>query len=535
MKRTPLLLAFLAATLALHAQTIDIEKTFDVSREAMKGFIHMVQNDEGNQQLSFIYRVRAKKNQAKFITYTFDYNFNLVNENEEIIDFTKELPAKYKPRRYKGEEYSVEGLYVEPNMMGTLVLKRKVTTFKWNWLQMKYTWNTSVEGKLKAKTEDDKKLFYHSHVENVNDGTAMILAGEKGTPKNGPFDHMMKFHFMKYDINLTQLADATVEFDTPHGIVATYGYPLEADEDKTDMIVVFAPFKERRYMGPRIWNNTATDYTYVRVSYDGKIRDKVTFQSPGSLWRIDDFVLAKDGSVYFYGPANNEKDDFFHDRAEIGDDKKKWPAFQLAKISNGQALFVTSTSMEEFKSKLKPQPDGKKGDSYNGRRISFTEAVITPASELILSGQNYGMMRNGQGQIIGREYEDLVMFHFDASGKLISQYVMNKKAKGTEPDAQFFEFTADGKSMYWTYFDNVGTKSVKELDLVLEKPLGMPKMAKINLAAGTFEKYSEFGKGENFAHYNTLNYLRFTNVNKVSFLGENKKGSSLWFVRATLE
>ncbi|MEJ0057488.1 MAG: hypothetical protein WDN75_18675 [Bacteroidota bacterium] len=197
--------------------------------------------------------------------------------------------------------------------------------------------------------------------------------------------------------------------------------------------------------------------------------------------------------------------------------------------------FVSSTPMDEFKSKLKAQPDGKKGDPYNGRRILFTESMISPTKEIILAGQNYGMARNGKGQVIGREYEDLVMFHFDAQGTLISQYTMNKKAKGNAPDSQFFEFTPDGKTMYWSYFDNVGSKLVKELDFIVDKPLGVPKMAKINLASGTFDKYSEYGKGENYVHYNTLNYLKFKDTNIVNFLGENKKGSSLWFVRVTLD
>jgi hypothetical protein len=112
---------------------------------------------------------------------------------------------------------------------------------------------------------------------------------------------------------------------------------------------------------------------------------------------------------------------------------------------------------------------------------------------------------------------------------------MNKKKASTSPDFQFFEFTPDGKNLYWSFFDNIDTKTVKELDFVIEKPLPMPKLAKINLATGTFEKYTEFGKGDNFVHYNTLNYLKFTNTNQVNYLGENKKGSSLWFCRVNLD
>jgi hypothetical protein len=518
------------------AQTVDIEKTYDVSKEATKGFIHTVVNDEAKQQLTFIYRVRAKKNQAKFISYVFDYNFNLVDQSEEVIDMEKELPAKYRPKRYKGEKYDVEGLYVEPNMMGTLVLKRKVTHFGWNWFTNRYAATVSVEGKLKAKTDDDKRLFYYSHAEDPNTGTAMILTGEKGSPKEGPFDHMKNFHFTKFDINLQKLADVTVNFETPQALVATYQYPVEEDSPVTDMIAIFATYKPRKgYVGPKIWGANPQEYTYVRVSYDGKLVDKVAFTSPNSIWRVDDFMVAKDGAVYIYGPANGQTDEYFQSRLEVGGDKEKWPTFQLAKVAGGKMQFCTSTSMEDFKTKLKAQPDGKKGEPYAGRRVAFTDAIATSTQDFILAGQNYGMDRNSKGQIVGRVYEDLIMFHFDPKGNLISQYTMNKKKAATSPDTQFFETSSDGKSLYWSFFDTIDTRTVKELDFVIDKPLGQPKMARIDLATGKFEKYSEYGNGDNFAHYATLNYLKFTNTNQVSFLGENKKGSTLWFARVNLD
>lgn len=533
MKHLTLLL--LLAAFVAQSQTLDIEKTHDVSKDAMKGFLQMVENDEAKQQLTFVYRVRAKRNQAKFISYVFDYNFNLVDQSEEVVDMEKELPAKYRPKKYKGEAYDVEGLFVEPNMMGTLVLKRKVAHFRWNWFTNSYKTTISVEGKLKAKTDDDKKLFYHSHMEDLNTGTAMILAGEKGTPKQGPFNHMMNYHFIKYDINLTKLADVTVNFETPQALVATYNYPQEEEAEKTDFIAVFAATKVKGYVGPKIWSESAQEYTYVRVSYDGKLKDKVAFTSPNSIWRIDDFMMAKDGAVYFYGPSNGDKDDYFRSRTEIGGDKEKWPNFQLAKVDGSKMEFLTSTSMGDFKSKLKAQPDGKKGEPYAGRRVAFTEAIATSTKDFILAGQNYGMDRNSKGQIIGRVYEDLVMFHFDPNGNLISQYTMNKKKAATSPDYQFFETSSDGKILYWSFFDNIDTKTVKELDFVVEKPLGVPKMAKIDLSTGKFDKYSEFGANENFVHYATLNYLKFTNTNQVTFLGENKKGSALWFARVNLD
>lgn len=531
---TYLFLLFAATTFA---QTLDLEKTYNVSKEAQKGFIHMVNSRVEDRQFDVVYRVRAKKNQAKFITYTFDTDFNFVKESEEIIDMEKELPAKYRSKKYRGENYSVEGLSVDPNMMGTLILKRKLTKFTWNWFFGRYNVDVDVAEKLKAKTDDGKKLFYHSHIEDNTAGNVMVLAGEKGSGKNGWIDHQKNFHFLKYDINLTTLADVSVNFETPQAVVATYAYPTVFDDAKTDMIVVFAPMKAKNYMGPKIWNPNPNEYTYVRVSYEGKLLERITFNSPNSIWFIDDFIMSKDGSVYMYGPANDETNDYYESRITYeGNEKKKWPRYQLGKIEKGKMQFLTSTSMDDFESKLRTQPDGKKGDPYKGRRVAFTENVIGPNGDIILCGQNYGLMRNGKGQVIGRGYEDLVMFHFDGKGNLVSQYTMNKKFKGINPDGHIFEFSSDGNSLYWSYFDVTGTKLVRELDFAVEKPLVTPKMAKINLKTGEFDKYSEFGKGDNFVHYGGVtNYFRFQDANKVAYFGENKKGSTLWFARINLD
>jgi hypothetical protein len=508
------------------AQSIDIEKTHEVSKAAMKGFVHKINVDEAKKQIEVIYRVRSGKHDMKFIIYTFDLDFNFINQTEEVYDIAK-IPTRFTFKRYRGENYEVEGLYIQPNILGSLILKRKVTKFNWSWFNGRYNITTSVEGKLKAKTEDDKTLFYYNHVEDVNSGTALILASEKGKMKEDPFRMSMKFHFLKYDINLTKLADIPVFFPTIQSVIGVQGFPTTEDDPKSDMIVIFAPTKTRG--GPdEIYSKSATEFTYVRVSYEGKLIDKITFNSPNSIWRIDDFVIGSDGAVYFFGPSNNKTE--FETVNDIGNEKKKWPNFQLAKVKNGKVEFISSTNMDEFESKLKPQPDGKKGDPYNGRRMLVSELVVGPTNEVILGGQNWS---NGK---TGREYEDLVTFHFDANGKLVSQYTMRKKDKGTAPDNQFYEFSSDGKNLFWTYFDNVGTKTVKELEATIEKPLGVPKMGKINLANGTFDKYTEYGKGENFVHYGgVLNYLKFTDVNKVNYLGENKKGSSLWFVKVNLD
>ena len=98
--------------------------------------------------------------------------------------------------------------------------------------------------------------------------------------------------------------------------------------------------------------------------------------------------------------------------------------------------------------------------------------------ELFVGGQNYSMLRNAKGQVIGRGYEDMVLFHFDQQGKLMSQFVMNKTNKSTGLNDHNFEFSTDGKILYWTFFDNIDTKPVRELDVTIEKCCPCPKWPK---------------------------------------------------------
>ena len=256
---------FMLLAIVANAQTVDTEKTYDVSKEAMKGFIQAINLDTVKANINVLYRVRAKKDQMKFINYKFDYNFNMLDQTEELVNLKDMTSHKYKPTKYKGEEYDVTGLSVDPNMMGTLVLKKKRTKFSWNWFKLGYTLNTTVEGKIKATTDDDKKFFYWDHVEDNTDGTAMILVGEKAKGaaqmKENPFPHMMNYHFLKYDVNLTKLADVVVNFEYPVSLVYAIGQPEPDDEAKKDYIAIFAPHKAKRYFGPKVFGSDATEYT----------------------------------------------------------------------------------------------------------------------------------------------------------------------------------------------------------------------------------------------------------------------------------
>lgn len=113
--------AVLATALPLatvSAQKLAIEKTHDVSGKAKRGFLDDVSVNEAANKVDLTFCTKANNRKVKFETYHFDnqFNFKGMDASEEPVE---------KVKRYKGDQYDVPGVTVEPNMMGTLVLRRK--------------------------------------------------------------------------------------------------------------------------------------------------------------------------------------------------------------------------------------------------------------------------------------------------------------------------------------------------------------------------------------------------------------------------
>ena len=131
------ILLIMVFSLKCIGQTLDVENTYTITGKAKRGTLGDAFFDAQNKTYALTYVTKTSDRKAKFQTYTFDYDFNFLDMTEDEIEFEK-AKQKYRWFKYQGELYSIEGLFVEPNFTGTLVLKQKKITYKYDWFFLGY-------------------------------------------------------------------------------------------------------------------------------------------------------------------------------------------------------------------------------------------------------------------------------------------------------------------------------------------------------------------------------------------------------------
>ncbi|MBS4064079.1 MAG: hypothetical protein KGZ74_05940 [Chitinophagaceae bacterium] len=515
--------------IAVHAQQLSKEATHEISKKANKGFLYEPRIDEANNQMILTYVTKATGRKVKFENYKFDLNFNFlgVNETEEGVEKIKGYRAD------KGDEWEMMAVSVERNLMGTLVLRRKLIKKKWNWFWGGYDIKIEQKEKLKPKSEDGNKFFYLTHAEQNESGSVIIVAGEKGD-RNDPWRQYKRIHVLRYDADLNQLADQVIEFEHPQFIAAVNTDDADEDaETDADVAILFAPMGGKG-MG-KIQDPNAGNYTFVRVSADAKVKERISVASNHGIFDASFIGIGND--IVMYGPANENKTDYLNEKP--ADDKFKAKNFQIVRISGGKVAFVTSTPISDFEKKAQVPPGQKKSPDYTGRKFRVAEVIETSNGDILFTGQNYnsagGLGRRGAGT----EYTDIVMMHFDSRGNLKAQYGVRREENDKEakmaPNSQLLTESNDGKSLYWTILEMKGVKTEKELGDSKYKFLVYPNTAKINLGAATIGEFVQFGQGK--SDYYVNNKYPFLKIGKgqIVFLGENKSGKTLWFAKMPLD
>jgi len=130
--RLLLLLVVLLIPIIVNAQTLEVENTHPLSKDAKKGELYHFSFNEDTQEYLLIYS-REKKKKTIYEIYKLDYDFNLL-ENE-TIEGTTETREKYTsafPTYVAEEEWDNPGvLRVENNWGGSIVLRKGYLTRKW--------------------------------------------------------------------------------------------------------------------------------------------------------------------------------------------------------------------------------------------------------------------------------------------------------------------------------------------------------------------------------------------------------------------
>lgn len=502
-------------------QTLDIENTYTITGKAKRGTLGDAFFDAQNKTYALTYVTKTNDRKAKFQTYTFDYNFNFLDMAEDEIEFEK-AKKKYRWFKYQGELYSVEGLFVEPNFTGTLVLRQKKITYKYDWFFLGYYKEVDILKKLKPKTDDGKKYHYYSHAEDDITGEVLILCGlkDKINKDADGYRHMKEFVVLRYNQEVELLGETFFSFD--HPMTLAFSRYVSNDEGGVGgMSFVFAPIGG---MGMnKVADPNKNHYAYVRVDNNPAIVDNIRFDSHATYWQINELVVDENDDVYLFGPSAMGKDKYYNQLLATS----KFKAVQLLKISDHKIQYFTETDLEEFEAKLKKPADQKKSPSYEGKKFQIANYGTASNGDFFVCGQNFKPSKEGA------QFNDIVGFHFDSKGELKSQYSVDtkennkySKAHGTE---QFFLENAGGEKVYWVQYEIVGVSMARN------KMLAYPSIGNVKLADGSISNFTAYGGEEGYFLDPSYPFLETDKGSTIVFFGSNKKGKDIWFARVLLD
>jgi hypothetical protein len=228
MKKQILLIVFFLVVATWNqagAQQLSAQNTYEVSKKAKAGSIIDITTDEAANDIAITYFVKAKEDfwgslsALNFETYHFDLNFQFKSMEPIVMDI-KKARGKYKGFKFNGDEYSVEGVNMVA-LSATVTLKKKLTTYKWDWFAGRYNKTVKVLDKVSLKDDNENKLYKGPQFET--DSTLAFIA--TGAGSNGG----TKFHLIKVDKDINVVKRSAIEF--PYACSVANGKEVRIEED----------------------------------------------------------------------------------------------------------------------------------------------------------------------------------------------------------------------------------------------------------------------------------------------------------------
>jgi hypothetical protein len=500
----------------MQAQKNELEKSYEFENRSKKRTLAWANYDEQAKKYSMVYVTPAKKENFMFESYEFDEDFNLVNKsNEEIGLKAAEEKFKFvKDEEEAGGQATV--LTVENNFGSQLVIKKGFITRTYSTAE-RYaggggTWSTTYAStkfnetdKVKPKSLEGRKVsliaFQTDQPQlNVTTGTGYGFASSfqrqrKFSEATGDVlvvgminpDLFTKeekeptnkfFTIMNFSAQTLEMKKET-KFNFEHPKVLVYHEQLPDG----DLALVFAA---QGYANlPKKKDPDGLSYSFVRITKDGDIRERIDFKSLSAKWAVSGMSLQRNGDLYVYGPAAEEKDSYYDKMAG----KQKYEQFLMMKLSGGKIAYYAATGKDDFEKLLKKSQAQKRASSYECKPFTEDEVVELPNGETLLKGQI--TWNDGSGM----RYYDLLLFHFDKDGKLRAQYASNTEFKDGTPinaaSPQYFIPSKDGKEVSWLILEM--------RDMTTEgKPLRGAKAGIININDATVAGLEDAGKKDHY-------------------------------------
>ena len=558
---------------SLLAQKLDLEKFQDVSGKAKRGYLEDVQVDNASGKIDLRFITKSTTKEVASQTYHFNTKYELLGVDEASIPMEK-------VKGYRGENYSKEAITIEATAPGvgfaafaaiatppgTILIRRRRIDYKWSWLGGGYRKRVKLLETIKPKTEAGGGFHYLSHVDDDATGGSLVLASENIRLTNAK-GFKIGLHLLHFNKEAELDKDTYLDTDVAQSYVEMGAIGLDQDEEaddtgkpSPDVAIMLAYTKGA---GKTKGLHPATEYQYLRVGIEGNVKEKLRVNTPVSAWLVNGFVPMADGGVLLYGPANDKTDDYYAEAmpaAKEGipaEDLFKAKNFLLGKIKDGQLAWLTKSSLKEFEEKQRVPPGQKRTPDYTGKKFLIRLAYETPNGDIFVGGQNFkahsaSKLLGGDGHTATVTFGDMLLFHFSNQGQLRAQYGVrraeNNATASMAPTAQFMRSTADGKAVYWTFFEIDGWRTVTGLtedgskgglfDPTERETISYPSVTRIDLGAATIGPQKAFGVTKEGKYYVSNIYSTLpvgASTKQIVFFGENKKGSTMWFGQMPLD
>lgn len=526
-------LLMLLGTARLSSQTVEIEKTYELSKKSAKGVLKSVTFE--NDKYTLIYVTKATEQKVKFETYEFDKDFNFINMTPE--ELANDVARK---RLSKGKKIETPETYTRvfakagANMLGTLVIETWERTYRWDWGYGGYLYTEKQLDKIKPKGEEGAKYQLLSSFTDGATGDMICLVMYKPSAygKDGKVGEMdapdyKLLRISKADGSITKEKIIDNQYSYQIALTRTFSSPNPENEEE-DLVTgcgfVFAPVEQ-----PKAWkqfeNPKNNEFMYMEVSSNLDIEVKKAFEVTNAQWRIDELVRDANNNVYLFGPALEAKNKHMGYTMAV---ETKFKAVQLAKLNkSGEKQYCTFTDLATFeKTAMKPASQ-KKSPEYTGKKFKILDYDMSPNGDLLVTGQNFET-----GKIT--KYTDVMVFHFDKDGNLKANYGIDKLTKSDagelNPMPTVMLEGDNSSNMYLL---------MKEIDIYNKagRALTYARLAQIKTEGKGISNVTTLGMvKDDPKYYLDENFPFLTGANgNIVFFGADKKGKNIWFSRVKLD
>jgi hypothetical protein len=502
------------------SQEITVEpKTHEISKRAKNSgsIVDHSWNEKGDV-FSLSYFTKMKEDffgdpkQLQFEIYNFDKDFNFINMEDPVWDL-KKARSRFRGFNFKGETYETEGITVVQNLAAQLVLKKKLTKYKWDWFNGGYYKTTTLLDKTKLKDDEDNRLAHINHYEFEDEnGNYRLSIFASSLISDGPNKGGMRFTTLLIDYNLNVLKKES--FEIPY-IIYLKGTNLITELEDAYFNYVLQPKKAWKGAGEA---PTSTTCTYLKI--DAKtlqVVSKYNFETPAIDWRPSEYFIEGD-DVYAVGPIGLTNKSFATDAAILKPALKACPNLFVAKFGQSKMEYGTNITPAEMLSALK-MPAGVKGKMKPIADMLYNYFEVING-ELYIVGKNYAMKKTQNGTFAVPK--DAVLLNFAQNGKLKGYYgfptprqVQNK-----------VYLNAKGDKVYWFVFTS-GTKEG------YAKPKG--NLMAISLDNNSIGAVKPLGTGDKISISTTLPVIEGPKNEFVAIFGTQGDRSTLYFGKVRLD